>query len=65
MFVDQQGLPKSAEVFRAEPAQAQAQAAFGENAIAAVMQWRFNPAKHEGKATGGFVIVPIDFREHD
>ncbi|MEP7042808.1 MAG: TonB family protein [Dokdonella sp.] len=60
VLVDEQGRPVSADVFKAEPAQAKE--VFAASSIAAVMRWRFNPAQRSGRPTAGYVLVPITFR---
>lgn len=59
VLVDEHGQPKSAEVFKADPPAAKAM--FGEASIAAVMQWKFHPARRLGQPVSGYVLVPIDF----
>jgi bla regulator protein BlaR1 len=59
VHVGENGKPLSAEVFQAEPAQAEA--TFAETSIAAVMQWQFNPGLKQGKAAPGDVLVPFTY----
>ncbi|MEP6484980.1 MAG: TonB family protein [Rudaea sp.] len=59
VLVDERGLPQSAEVEKAEPAEA-AQT-FGDVSIATVMQWTFTPGRKGGKAAAGYVMVPITY----
>lgn len=59
VLVDEFGAPRSAEVANASPPEAGA--VFGPASVEAVMQWRFNPARKDGKSVSGYVLVPIDF----
>jgi bla regulator protein BlaR1 len=61
--VDEKGNVQFAEVEKADPPEAKA--VFAEASVAAVMQWKFNPAKKNGKAVSGWVQVPIDFALDD
>jgi TonB family protein len=60
VLVDEAGAPQTVDVFKAEPPEAAA--AFSASAIATVKQWRFNPARSDGKPVSGYVLVPIDYR---
>jgi TonB family protein len=57
--VDEKGNVRYVEVEKADPPEAKA--IFEETSVAAVMQWKFNPAKKNGKPVSGWVRVPIDF----
>ncbi|MEP6940725.1 MAG: TonB family protein [Rudaea sp.] len=57
--VDAKGNPVGSEVVSTEPKEANVLA---DSAIAAAMQWRYEPAIKDGKPAGGFVMVPVDFR---
>ncbi len=59
VLVDEQGAPQSAEVANANPPDAGA--VFGPESVKTVMKWRFNPARKEGTAVNGYILVPIDF----
>jgi bla regulator protein BlaR1 len=58
VHVDEQGAPLSAEVQSVEPETA---AVLADVAIAAAMQWRFNPGIRNGRPDDGYVLVPVDF----
>ena len=57
--VDEKGNVLFAEVEKADPSEAKA--VFAQTSLAAVMQWKFNPARKNGKPVPGWVHVPIDF----
>jgi len=57
--VDDNGVPTSAEVASVTPEESAH--ALADAAIAAAMQWRYNPARKDGKPVGGEVFVPVDF----
>lgn len=59
VLVDEQGAPQSAEVAHANPPDAGA--IFGPESVRTVMQWRFHPARKDGKPVSGYILVPIDF----
>lgn len=59
VHVDAQGRPVEANVFKTDPTDLSPD--LGDAAIAAAMQWRFNPARKKGKAVDGWVLVPITF----
>ncbi len=61
--VDENGDVQFAEVEKADPPEARD--AFAETSVAAVMQWKFNPAKKNGKPVSGWIHVPIDFTLND
>ena len=61
--VDEKGDVQFAEVEKADPPEAKG--VFAESSVAAVMQWKFNPAKKNGKPVSGWVRVPIDFTLDD
>lgn len=61
--VDETGAPTLAEVASVEPESSTH--ALADAAIAAAMQWRYNPALKNGKPTGGEVLVPVDFSLDD
>ena len=63
VHVDAHGNPLSATVFKAEPADTAAE--LGNASIVAVMQWQFHPARKDGKAVDGWVLVPFDFSLHE
>lgn len=55
--VDANGLPTSVEV-----AERSGSRALDRAAVAAVRQWRFQPAQRDGQPVPGAVTVPIDFK---
>jgi len=57
--IDEQGNPKAATVFKAEPPEAEA--AFADASIAAVMQWKFEPRIVYGKPVADEFLVPIAY----
>jgi TonB family protein len=59
VLVDEHGDPRSAEVASAIPPEIAA--VFGPASVKTVMQWRFHPARKEGKPVSGYILVPIDF----
>ncbi|MEO7431040.1 MAG: TonB family protein [Dokdonella sp.] len=59
VLVDEHGAPQSAEVSNANPPEAGA--VFGPESVRTVMQWRFHPARKDGKPVSGYILVPIDF----
>lgn len=61
--VDESGVPTSAEVLSAEPEESAH--ALADAAVAAAMQWRYNPGIKDGKPVGGDVLVPVDFMLDD
>lgn len=61
--VDEKGNVQFAEVEKTDPPEAKA--VFAEASVAAVMQWKFNPAKKNGKPVSVWVRVPIDFALDD
>jgi TonB family protein len=63
VLVSAAGEPESAEVYDAKPPQASQ--AFGDSAIAAVMQWRFNPGMKDGEAVPGYVLIPFEYNMTD
>ncbi|WP_347260729.1 energy transducer TonB [Rudaea sp.] len=52
------GVPEWAEVFGIEPASA---VELGGAAVAAALQWRYNPAMRDGKPVAASLFVPVDF----
>lgn len=63
VHVDAQGRPVEASVFKTDPPDLSPD--FGDAAIAAVMQWQFNPAHRRGRPVGAWVYVPFDFSLHE
>jgi TonB family protein len=59
VHVDAQGNPVEAGVAKTIPPGLSPE--LGNASIAAVMQWKFNPARKHGKAVDGWVNVPITF----
>jgi len=59
VHVDEQGMPRAAQIAEAEPVEAGP--AFSAASIAAAMQWRYNPGTIDGRPAAGDVAVPIDF----
>jgi bla regulator protein BlaR1 len=59
VHVDATGAPTSAEVTNLTPSTATNLAS---NSIVAVMNWRFTPAKRNGKSEPGIAVVPFDFK---
>lgn len=59
VHVDAKGNPVEAEVAKTDPPEMSSD--MTNSAIAAVMQWKFNPARKHGKAVDGWVNVPITF----
>jgi bla regulator protein BlaR1 len=59
VLVDEYGNPRSAEVANANPPEVAS--VFGPESVKTVMQWRFHPARKEGKPVSGYILVPIDF----
>lgn len=59
VHVDAQGNPVEAAVAKTIPPGLSPE--LGNASIAAVMQWKFNPARKHGKAVDGWVQVPITF----
>ena len=57
--VDENGNARFAEVEKADPPEART--VFAQASIAAVMQWKYNPAIMNGKPVSGWARVPIDF----
>ena len=61
--IDEHGTPVSAEVESVEPEQSTR--VLADAAIAAAMQWRFNPGFKNGVPVGGTMLVPVNFRADD
>jgi TonB family protein len=59
VHLDEKGNPIEAFVDKTDPPDLSPE--LGDAAIAAVMQWQFNPAHNRGKTVGTWVNVPIDF----
>ncbi|MEO7325421.1 MAG: TonB family protein [Dokdonella sp.] len=59
VLVDEHGAPRSAEVANAAPPEVAS--VFGPESVKTVMQWRFHPARKEGKPVSSYILVPIDF----
>lgn len=59
VLVDAKGDPVEAKVAKTDPPDMSSD--MTDSAIAAVMQWKFNPARKHGKAVDGWVNVPITF----
>jgi TonB family protein len=59
VHVDVNGNPVETEVTKTDPPEMAPD--LTNSAIGAVMQWRFNPARKDGKAVDGWVSVPITF----
>jgi TonB family protein len=57
--IDDHGVPSSAEVQSAKPEESAH--VLADAAIAAAMQWRYNPGTKDGKPVGGELLVPVDF----
>jgi bla regulator protein blaR1 len=58
VLVDAQGAPYSAEVFGIEPPTA---TELGGSAVAAALQWRYEPAVRDGQAVSEALLVPVSF----
>lgn len=63
VHVDANGKPIEALIDKTEPSDLSSD--LGDAAIAAAMQWQFNPAHKHGKAVDDWVSVPIDFSLQD
>lgn len=61
--VNENGTPTSAEVASVKPEESGH--VLADAAIAAAMQWRYNPATQGGNRVGGEILVPIDFTLDD
>lgn len=59
VHVDANGKPIEALVDKTDPPNLSSD--LSDSAIAAAMQWQFNPAHKHGKAVDGWVSVPVDF----
>jgi TonB family protein len=59
VLIDKRGEVESVRIEKATPPEAEA--VFGESAIAAVKQWKFSPGFKNGKPYEGFALVPLDF----
>lgn len=59
VLVDAKGDPVEAKVAKTDPPDMSSD--MTDSAIAAVMQWKFNPARKHSKAVDGWVNVPITF----
>jgi TonB family protein len=63
VLVSAAGEPESAEVNEAKPPEAEQ--AFADSSIAAVMQWRFNPGMKDGEPVPGYVLIPFEYNLTD
>lgn len=63
VHVDANGKPIEALVDKTDPPNLSSD--LGDAAIAAAMQWQFNPAHRHGKAVDDWVNVPVDFSLHE
>lgn len=58
VHVDEHGKPTGAEIASLKPSAA---TILADSSIAAVMQWRFNPALRDGRPVAGTAVVPLSF----
>lgn len=63
VHVDARGNPIEAFVDKTDPPDLSPD--LGDAAIAAIMQWQFNPAHRRGRPVGAWVYVPFDFKLHE
>jgi len=63
VLIDEEGVPKSVEVERSEPADAAS--FFAQSAKDAIMTWRFKPELENGKPHAAYAQVPIDYSLHN
>ncbi len=59
VLISEAGEPLSASIESATPPEAEA--AFADASISAVMNWRFNPGMHDGKPYEGYALVPFTY----